>query len=316
MKISVVIPVKNGAATLDQCLSSIRFQTLSDIEIIVLDSMSNDGSRDIAKKYNAVIADIPLGTFNHGLTRNIGAQKASADLVYFTVQDAWMPDDRMLETMSAHFEDGEVGAVVGHQATPWGHIDKNPVLWFKRYSQPVVGVRHFPNGSFNNLTQREQFEQSGWDDVNAMYRKTTLLAIPFRETNFSEDWLWANDALRNGVKIFYDPSLVVYHYHHMYFAYTFKSKFILNYYFFKFFNQLPSLPMSPLGVSKAIYLLISRREVRISKKFYWILYNTSFSIANFLSVLIFRLAYFLGKKPLLNRAYKMICSEVPQGRLK
>ena len=37
-KISVIIPVKNGAQTLEKCLSKIRSQTIDDIEIIVLDS--------------------------------------------------------------------------------------------------------------------------------------------------------------------------------------------------------------------------------------------------------------------------------------
>lgn len=316
MKLSVVIPVKNGSATLNQCLSSIRMQTINDIEIIVLDSMSTDNSIEIAKKYDVVLIEIPEGSFNHGLTRNIGAEKATGELLYFTVQDAWLPDPKMLENMSSHFKDEELAAVAGHQVTPWGHLDKNPVLWFKRYTKPVVTVRQFLNNSFKDLNLKEQFEKSGWDNVNAMYSRSALLEIPFEETNFSEDWLWANNALAKGSKLLYDPSAVVYHYHHMFFGYTIKSKFIVNYYFYKFFKKLPSIPLSPMGLIRAIYILIKRKEIPFTKKIYWMFYNFSFASANFLSIFLFRFAYLLGKDSLLNRTYKLVCSKVPQGKLK
>jgi rhamnosyltransferase len=90
-KISVIIPVKNGVATLERCLQSIADQTIANnTEIIILNSMSTDNSMDIARKFNARIIDIPEGTFDHGLTRNIGVQQASGEFVYLTVQDAWM----------------------------------------------------------------------------------------------------------------------------------------------------------------------------------------------------------------------------------
>ncbi|MEO6838770.1 MAG: glycosyltransferase family A protein, partial [Ginsengibacter sp.] len=135
--ISVIIPVKNGAQTLEKCLIKIRSQTTRDIEIIVLDSMSTDNSKEIALKYQAKVIEIPDGTFNHGLTRNLGVQHATGELIYLTVQDAWIADDDMLEKMSKHFEDTEVQSVTGMQATPH-EKDKNPARWFKRYSEPVA----------------------------------------------------------------------------------------------------------------------------------------------------------------------------------
>ncbi|MEO7048328.1 MAG: glycosyltransferase family 2 protein, partial [Ferruginibacter sp.] len=199
--LSVIIPVKNGAATLIQCLESIRSQTLEDIEIIILDSISNDSSREIALRYNAKVIDIPENTFNHGLTRNLGLEKASGEFLFYTVQDAWLAENNMLEKMVKHFEDEKVMGVVGHQAIPWGHADKNPAYWFKRYTQPEPAERYFPQNTFENLSQNQQFQCSSWDDVVAMYRRSALITTPFIETNFAEDWVWASDALKKGYKL-------------------------------------------------------------------------------------------------------------------
>ncbi len=66
MKISVIIPVKNGATTLGKCLNAIKQQTIAeDIEVLVLDSMSTDSSREIAESYSAQIIDISIDAFNH-----------------------------------------------------------------------------------------------------------------------------------------------------------------------------------------------------------------------------------------------------------
>ena len=58
--ISVVIPVKDGAATLERCLNSLQKQVMPyPLEIIIADSMSTDESRQIAARYDAKIISIP-----------------------------------------------------------------------------------------------------------------------------------------------------------------------------------------------------------------------------------------------------------------
>jgi glycosyltransferase involved in cell wall biosynthesis len=47
MDVSVVVAVKNGAATLRQCIQSVLGQTGCDFEIIVIDALSDDGTRSI-----------------------------------------------------------------------------------------------------------------------------------------------------------------------------------------------------------------------------------------------------------------------------
>lgn len=311
--ISVIIPVKNGSKTLPDCLSSLQKQVgIELIEILVLDSGSTDNSVAIAGQMGARVIPISPAEFNHGLTRNLGASLATGELLYFTVQDAAIAEKNMLNKMAAHFNDKEVQAVVGIQGIP-EREDTNPALWFRRFTKPKVETRHYPNGRFKELTPEEQFQLSNWDDVNAMYRKTALQQIPFRETNFSEDWLWANEALKAGFKILRDPSLLVYHYHHMYFKYVFKTQFIINYYFYQFFNQKPCFPLLIKPIIQRTATLFFKRRTSFFKKSYWLMHNISAIAAGFISVLIFRFLELTFQNKGLDWGYRLFCKQIPQG---
>lgn len=316
-KISVIIPVKNGSQTLEKCLQSIRKQTCAnEIEIIILDSQSTDNSRDIAALYGAMVIEVKKQDFNHGLTRNLGVKYASGELLFFTVQDAFMADEHNLENMKTHFRnDTAIMAVCGQQAVPWGEMDKNPVLWFKRYSYPQTVVRNLSKEEFLSLPGDKQLDLCRWDNVNAMYSKFALINIPFRETNYCEDLLWAKDALSSGYKILIDTSLLVYHYHHMYFLYTFKATFILDFYFYKHFGISPSIAFSPLSILKSAHLLIFRPEVPFIKKIYWLCHNMCFHISSFFAKVSFRILRIFDEK-MLEKFFKHLCDDVPQGQIK
>lgn len=77
--VSVIIPTKNSARTLDKCLKSIQDQTYPNIEIILVDNNSTDNTKEIAKKYTNKV-------FNKGPERsaqtNYGVKKSSGEYVY------------------------------------------------------------------------------------------------------------------------------------------------------------------------------------------------------------------------------------------
>jgi glycosyltransferase involved in cell wall biosynthesis len=53
--VSIVIPTKNSARTLEKCLVSIKNQAYENIEIIVVDNYSTDGTYEIAGKYTTKV---------------------------------------------------------------------------------------------------------------------------------------------------------------------------------------------------------------------------------------------------------------------
>ena len=52
--VSIIVPVYNVKPYLEKCLSSIRFQTCRDFEVLLVDDGSTDGSADICRSYVAL----------------------------------------------------------------------------------------------------------------------------------------------------------------------------------------------------------------------------------------------------------------------
>ena len=94
--ISVIIPVYNMADRIGRCLDSIVCQSFKDIEIILIDDGSTDGTADVVKEYT--IADsriICVRQENSGVSaaRNLGIGKASGDYILFIDADDEIEED-------------------------------------------------------------------------------------------------------------------------------------------------------------------------------------------------------------------------------
>jgi glycosyltransferase involved in cell wall biosynthesis len=76
--VSVIIPTYNSKRTIGCCLQSINKQTYPNIEIIVVDSDSNDGTRELAENFDAKVITIKVGRSG---SRNIGVEKANGELI-------------------------------------------------------------------------------------------------------------------------------------------------------------------------------------------------------------------------------------------
>ncbi len=312
--ISAIIPVKNGEATLARCLYALRQQKINyDLEIIVLDSGSTDRSVAIAKSYAAKIIDVPASTFNHGATRNLGVQAAKGDFVYLTVQDAFFADENMLQKMVDHLKDKSIVAVNGMQAVE-PILDNNPAVWFKRASQPATTRIFFEQDVYQQLSHQQQFAAAAWDNVNALYRKSAVISLPFQFTNFAEDRLWARAALLQNASLLHDPAIVVYHYHHLHFSYHYRTELLLHVLYFEHFKVLPALPnmVTPLRRS---YHLIKNDKLSATQKIKWIGHNLLQTLAAFAAYAKFFLVKFIGGQNALKKLSNHFKINVPQGKL-
>ena len=89
-KVSVIIPVYNTEAYVEQTLRSIMGQTLRDIELIVVNDGSTDGSLSVLERIATGDDRIRLYTQpNKGLsqTRNAGIARARGEFIYFMDSD-------------------------------------------------------------------------------------------------------------------------------------------------------------------------------------------------------------------------------------
>src|SRR5271154_4577299 len=86
-RISFIIPTLNVEALLDNCLASIARQTYprDRYEIILADARSTDRTREIAKKYGAIILDDDGKNMEEG--KRLALQHAIGDYIVFVDAD-------------------------------------------------------------------------------------------------------------------------------------------------------------------------------------------------------------------------------------
>ena len=109
MAISVIIPVYNTESYLRKCLDSIVNQTYRDLEIIIIDDGSTDGSGEICDEYRITDSRIRvLHTENHGLScaRNRGLDEAKCEWIGFVDSDDWIEPDMYEVLLNSAVETG------------------------------------------------------------------------------------------------------------------------------------------------------------------------------------------------------------------
>lgn len=168
MKISVIVPVYNVRDYLSSCVASVRAQTFSDFECILVDDGSTDGSGALCDELAAEDARFRVvHKPNGGLSdaRNAGLDEASGECICFVDSD-----DRLspcaLETLLTKLEtdglDIAVGGVLLHDMRsgeerpyaplttphPRSILDElfNVAAWNKLYRRSVFATRRYEKG--------------------------------------------------------------------------------------------------------------------------------------------------------------------------
>ena len=97
-KISVIVPVYNSEAYLENCLNSIIQQTYQNLEIILVNDGSTDGSAAICQRYK--IQDPRVKVYHKpnggvGSSRNRALEAVTGDYILFVDNDDWLELDHI-----------------------------------------------------------------------------------------------------------------------------------------------------------------------------------------------------------------------------
>ena len=115
MKLSVVIPCYNEVETIYEIVQRVRSIEVNDLEIIIVDDASTDGTRKVLEeKVKLLVGKIIFQPQNmgKGAALRTGFQKANGDVV--VVQDADLEyDPRNIPDMLKHIENGNADVVFG-----------------------------------------------------------------------------------------------------------------------------------------------------------------------------------------------------------
>jgi glycosyltransferase involved in cell wall biosynthesis len=123
-RVSVVMPVYNNAEYLEAALLSIRHQTFSDFEILIIDDGSTDASRDILDRHARDDERIKLFRLDHQGTSNVmnyGIERARGEYIAIMHSDDTAMPTRIQKQVS--FLD--VNPSVGVVGSSYDIIDKN-----------------------------------------------------------------------------------------------------------------------------------------------------------------------------------------------
>jgi glycosyltransferase involved in cell wall biosynthesis len=217
--VTVAIPVLNGARYLEEVLGAVRSQVLpegTDLELLIIDSGSTDGSLSIAQRYGARVYEIPGSEFSHGGTRNRAMQMASGEHVAFITQDATPAHERWLAALLEGFTRADdVALVFGpHNPRPDAshmikcEMERHFALWpdgdvqrLDRSPQGLIDYRAYPG------------KISFFSDVNGCVARWAWEQIPYREVPYAEDQLLGREMIEAGFSKVYMADAAVLHSH-------------------------------------------------------------------------------------------------------
>ncbi|MBL4836733.1 MAG: glycosyltransferase [Kordiimonadaceae bacterium] len=219
-KASVVIPTLNAGPVLDRVLKAVTTQLAPwSYEILVTDSGSTDDTLATIAKYPEVrLHQIEQSDFNHGGTRNLGAELTSGDYIAFLTHDAMPANSRWLYNIVTSLEKHPeaAGAFGKHlawpEASPFTKRDMD-AHFTKLLNFPLYLTKDTSPNRFKKADPTWMQLLHFHSDNNSCMRRAVWEEIPYRSVKFGEDQVWADDIIRAGYGKLYAPRAVVYHSH-------------------------------------------------------------------------------------------------------
>lgn len=214
-RVSVVLPTWNGKNDLEELLPVLTAQQVEGgHEILVVDSQSNDGSKELCEAAGVSVRTIDRSTFRHGGTRNLRAQDARGEFLVFLTQDALPQSSDFLAQLIAPMLSGE--DVAGTWARIVPRPDDDALTMRTALAQPEAkdeALRVEGNAAWQSLPVSKQLERVRFNNVASAVRRSVFESMPFEDVAFGEDITWALSALEAGRTLCFAPSAVVAHAH-------------------------------------------------------------------------------------------------------
>jgi glycosyltransferase involved in cell wall biosynthesis len=190
-KASFVIPAYNAEAFLAQAILSCREQSVKEIEIIVVDDGSTDGTAELVQWHAKEDSRVKYASYaeNRGRSaaRNYGNALAKAPIILVLDSDDMALKNRVRDSL-IYFNMKNVDVLYG----PFQIIDE---------SHNPIGTQNA--GPFNKeIAMKELYNRIGHSTM--AYRKGVTLTVPYDEGDFSElgldDWKFQWDCMQKGYK--------------------------------------------------------------------------------------------------------------------
>ena len=196
--VSLVIRTKNEERWISSCLDAVFKQSYKNFEVIIVDNESVDKTVEIAKQYHikkitSISNYLPGKALNQGINHSQGKYVVCLSAHCIPVGSEW------LDTLVKAIEEDDLYAGVYGRQEPMSISSPSD----KRDLLLVFGLDR-------KLQQKDSF----FHNANSILRRDLWEEIPFNDTITNiEDRIWAQEMLKGGYKILYEPDASVFHYH-------------------------------------------------------------------------------------------------------
>jgi CDP-glycerol glycerophosphotransferase len=166
-RVSVVVPVYNVAPYLEACLRSLAQQTVTDLEVVLVDDGSTDESPEIAEEFAAGDGRFRLVRQRNaglGAARNTGVLHASGEFLAFVDSDDAVPRhayELMLASLDRTGSDFASGNV--RRLTPVGTAPAGFLARAVKHTRPRTHITRFPPLLLDRTAWNKLFRRSFWD---------------------------------------------------------------------------------------------------------------------------------------------------------
>ena len=219
INVSVIIPTYNAGADFRFLLGSLWDQKeIDNLEIVVVDSGSNDGTVEMARECGANVIEIPHVKFSHSYSRNLGAEKACGDYILFMVQDALPENEFWVRNMVEPISDGVNISAVTCVEYPREDADlfariaiSNQIQWLdvKKKNR----IMSLPEEIPESQTYEYVIRQNGClNDVACAYRRNIFMQYKYR-LDYAEDLDMGKRLIEDGHRLMLLGMTVVRHSH-------------------------------------------------------------------------------------------------------
>lgn len=202
--ISVIVPIFNNKKFLTRCINSILTQTYKNIEVLLIDDGSNDGSSEICDKYTFIDSRIKVYHIkNSGVStaRNYGLDNVKGKYVCFVDSDDYI-DNKYVEILYNNLiSSGSDISICGHNI-----VFEDKFKKFYPWNKKFIST----NNCLDMLISHKYFKGHVWDK---MYKYDLIKDIRFSsDLSYYEDLYFNYQVFKKVEKIIYDSKSLYYYY--------------------------------------------------------------------------------------------------------
>ena len=237
---SIIIPVKEINDYLRESVPYLLALDYEDFEILILPNLEPSNLESFF--FNERVKIIASGIVSPAIKRDMGAKQAKFEYLAFLDDDAYPPSE-WLQVANKTFSDKNVVAIGGPGVTPLRSSLKETVSGL--FYETLIGGGGL---AYRYRPAKEGFYVEDYPSVNLIVRKDAFIEVGGFDNSFwpGEDTKLCLDLIKAGYKIWYEPTLLVYHHRRPTFLEHFKQ--VGGYglhrgYFAKIFPQTSALPM-------------------------------------------------------------------------